>query len=351
MALELRNGVWRIRAMVDGKRIQQSTHTGDKKLAQRIHDKVIAEVVLGLHQMLKPDVPTLQEAFDAAMRSHYAHKKSKNMVRYNYQTLDRLIGGKTSLAAINEDTMNDLVSSLTAEGSAPGTINRKLALLSKLLRLNERFLSRLPKVPLQQEYEGRIRYLSDSEEEALLKAIRHRISTTKDTRWTQMERLFIVLVDTGMRLGEALALKWDAIDHEKQTVHIWVSKGDKPRTLPLTQRAYSALRSQIGVLFEDLTKDRVEHRWQTLRKELRLEHDEQFVIHCLRHTCCTRLIKSGLNIHKVQLWMGHKDIKTTLRYTHLDTEDLRECRNVLDGSGPKMDHESVLKRGSASEQD
>ena len=343
MSLELRNGIWRIRAMVGGKRIQQSTNTGDKKLAQRIHDKVIAEAVLGLHNMIKPDVPTLKEAYDSAIRSHYAHKKSKGTVRANYATLERLIGGSTSLAAIDEDTMDKLVETLTAEGLAPGTINRKLALLSKLLRLNERHLSRLPKIPLQEEYEGRIRYLTDEEELVILKAIAHR---KDDPMWQLMERLVIVLLDTGMRLGEALALRWDSIDHENQTVHIWVSKGDKPRTIPLTKRAYSALRSQLGVVFEAFTKDRVEHRWKTIRKELRLEHDEGFVIHCLRHTCCTRLIKRGMNLHKVQLWMGHKDLKTTLRYVHLDTEDLRECRNVLEGSGPKADQKGPRQRGN-----
>lgn len=327
MSLELRGGVYYVRTMVDGKRVQKSTRTSDKKVAEAIHKKIMAELVLGHHGMTKAKVPTLREAYDAAMRSHFAGTKSRTTVAINYKTLERILGGTTRLDEIDP---SQVVSAMMDEGAAPATINRKLALLSKLLKLNAAVLPKLPKIPLQKEYRGRIRYLSKTDEEALWRVLEEkREGNPNDPIWNDLRCLLVVLLDTGMRLGEALSeIRWDDVDPVKGEVHIWRNKGDHPRTIPLTTRALAALRVMGPRMFSGLTKDQVEHRWKQIRAAAGLGDD--VVIHTLRHTCATRLVKSGEQLAKVQRWMGHKTIETTLIYSHLDTGDLHGCRDKLE---------------------
>jgi len=138
------------------------------------------------------------------------------------------------------------------------------------------------------------------------------------------------LIESGLRLGEALALKWDHFDRQHLEINVWESKGDLSRTVPLTDRAAHSLACMGPSLFGGkITKDQSERMWMQVRDAMGLSKDEGFVLHCLRHTCCTRLIKAGINLHTVQKWMGHRDIKTTLRYSHLNTEDLHGCRDAL----------------------
>jgi site-specific recombinase XerD len=54
--------------------------------------------------------------------------------------------------------------------------------------------------------------------------------------------------------------------------------------------------------------------------------------HCLRHTTCTRLILGGVPMPKVQKFMGHKSIQTTMRYFHMLEEDLAGVVNILSPS-------------------
>jgi integrase len=297
--------------------------------------QIEAELVLDLHGVQKKSTPTLQEAFDAAMRSHYAAKKSKQTMVYNYNTVAGIIGKNIRLGEVTEDTYDDIVEAMYEDGAAPGTVNRKLALLSRLLRLNERKIPhKLPRVPLQDEYAGRKRYLSDAEETALFEAVGSRIEKHGgEGGWTTFNALVTFLIETGVRRGEALRVEPGHIAQDRN-LEVWESKGNLSRTIPLTERGYEAVMSAGGSF--GLSKDQVNHFWKVIRSDLGKLEEEGFVIHCLRHTCCTRLIKSGVNLHMVQKWMGHKRIETTLIYAHLDTEDLHACRDSLQRRVPKL---------------
>ena len=56
-----------------------------------------------------------------------------------------------------------------------------------------------------------------------------------------------------------------------------------------------------------------------------MEHEKDFVMHSLRHTCITRLLKKKIGIEVVQKIVGHKDIRMTQRYNHPTKDDLKEA--------------------------
>ena len=61
------------------------------------------------------------------------------------------------------------------------------------------------------------------------------------------------------------------------------------------------------------------------KKKLGMEHEKDFVMHSLRHTCITRLLNKKIGIEVVQKIVGHKDIRMTQRYNHPTKDNLRDA--------------------------
>ena len=70
--------------------------------------------------------------------------------------------------------------------------------------------------------------------------------------------------------------------------------------------------------------------WNDAKYEVGLGTDTQVVPHILRHTCASRLVRGGIDIRRVQMWLGHQTLQMTMRYAHLATNDLDSCVKVLE---------------------
>ena len=84
------------------------------------------------------------------------------------------------------------------------------------------------------------------------------------------------------------------------------------------------------LVFSHLKYWTCENTWRRLRKAMNLEEDKEFVIHCLRHTCATRMAQSGqVELHMIGAMLGHKSWKMIKRYAHLIPNNLMGAVNVL----------------------
>lgn len=140
------------------------------------------------------------------------------------------------------------------------------------------------------------------------------------------------LIDSGARVGEALSIKWQ--DLNSNSVTFWITKSGKSRTVPLTQRAKDALlsgreraRTRPSSMID---YQRFLYDWRAARKAVGLGGDQQVVSHILRHTCASRLVQAGIDLRRVQTFLGHQTIQMTLRYAHLATADLDQCALALE---------------------
>lgn len=227
-----------------------------------------------------------------------------------------------------DDTLIDmLVSHFRSKKNRNSTINRKLAALYKLLKKAERngLIHRLPSYVRLQEKNGRIRFFTKDEEIAFFSEMAKRNE--------DHFRLCVFLVDTGARVGEALALKWSDVTPDRAT--FWITKSGRSRTIPLTLRAGESVFSKnipIGP-FANIKYPSFLYDWNAVKKALGLEHDKQLVPHTLRHTCASRLVQAGIDLRRVQTFLGHQTIQMTLRYAHLATNDLNQCVVALEDFG------------------
>jgi integrase len=229
------------------------------------------------------------------------------------------------LAVYDDALIDKLVDHFRRLGNKNSTINRKLSALYRLLRKAERSsqIIRLPTYLRLRERNSRVRFLSAEEEEVMFTAIGRQNA--------HHELLCRFLVDTGARVGEALGLKRGDIHNNDVT--FWITKSGKSRSVPLTYRAAQALDlARIfggSGPFSTISYQNFKYNWNRARRENHFTDDPHMVPHVLRHTCASRLVQAGIDLRRVQTFLGHQTIQMTLRYAHLATNDLDQCVTAL----------------------
>jgi integrase len=267
---------------------------------------------------------TLRELFQRYSDILWENGPHKYNVTFFIGELNELLLGRR-FSSFGQDMVDELIGKLRENGNSNATINRKIAALRKLLRkaLAMGDLHSLPEFRRQKERAGRIRFLDQQEEARLLERVA--------AHSQRFHRLTIFLIDTGARLSEAFRLRWP--DTDGASVTFWLTKSGRSRTVPLTARARAALEESRGEPrgpFAGITGQQYRAVWNQVRAEMGLSADRDFVPHILRHTCASRLVKGGIDIRRVQMWLGHQTLAMTMRYAHLATADLTNCVAVLE---------------------
>ncbi len=230
-----------------------------------------------------------------------------------------------SFSTFSDEMLDQVIGKLRKRGNSNATINRKMAALSKLLRKAFKMgdVFSLPEFKRQKEKAGRIRFLDREEEDLLFSEIRAHSEL--------YYRFCLFLVDTGARLSEGLNLRWG--DMHKDRVTFWVTKSGRSRSVPLTHRAAAAIaasdRRHAGP-FAEIDQQRFRTAWHVAKDAVGFADDKDVVPHVLRHTCASRLVQGGIDIRRVQMWLGHQTLTMTMRYAHLASHDLDMCIPVLE---------------------
>lgn len=275
---------------------------------------------------------TLAQLFDRHHDVLWEEGTHKYGVSGFIRELDRLLGSKP-FSDFPQERLDHLTKLLRRRGNTNATINRKLSALGKLLKKAAKMgeIRSLPEIRRLKERVGRLRFLDHDEETRLFGAIRRRSEL--------YYHLCIFLVDSGARLGEAIGLRW--IDIEDGRASFWITKSGRSRTVPLTKRVMESLQAcRDHTVGPFCTVKQYQYRlvWHEAKREVGLHHDRDVIPHALRHTCASRLVRGGVDIRRVQTWLGHQTLQMTLRYAHLATHDLDACLAVLESE--PVEHES-----------
>ena len=274
---------------------------------------------------------SVKAVFDkVADREWRGTKNERNAVSIKNWLVD-YFGPSNPVTSISAAAIEDMKDYLRNEvGNANGTVNRKLACLSKCLDYAEikDFISKKPQIAYLKEGEGRIRFLTPEEEGRIF----DHLSRFMDGKYYYYA---VFLLYTGCRVSEALNLQWqDVTMGPSPMVTFWNTKNGTFRSVPLVARAQAALQWSQGQgwirPFALIDYNTFQRAWTRAKDAAGLRKDGQVVPHVLRHTCASRLVQRGADIYKVKKWLGHSNISVTERYAKLRVSDLEDTGKLLD---------------------
>jgi integrase len=154
-----------------------------------------------------------------------------------------------------------------------------------------------------------------------------------------MRPILVLALNTGMRRGEILGLKWHDIDFKRDIITLLDTKNGEKREVYMNEQVKTALiRVRKNPVSPYIFCDKDGKPYHDIRKSfwtvLRKSGIKDFHFHDLRHTFASHLVMSGIDLNTVRELMGHKDIRMTLRYSHLSPSYKRSAIDLL---GKKID--------------
>lgn len=288
---------------------------------------------------IKPN-PTLADAilYTLCTRPSWAGP-GQGTAACNARHLVKHLGGATRLGDITPAVVADLRVCLQADGRSAATVNRVLSVLSTVLRHchQDGLLEKAP-IPIrrEKESEGRLTWFTKEEVDRLV----HRALADAGIL-SSMSYLIEFAAYTGLRRGEIWRLQVSDIDWDRQLIHVGgteatITKTGTHRIIPLCRKAYRCLQAIASSmdspdicpwaeLFPNV--DVAMRRFNTVRRQAGISDDKVF--HSLRHSFGTWHAEKGTPMRTLMALMGHKDIKTTLRYAKATDESLFEAMKDL----------------------
>ncbi len=295
-------------------------------LSAAIQQHAILKTGVDTSTAIKADTWTLTKAVDYTRQHVWSGSKSEKVSGINSESAIVFFGGDTPVTALNETKLDAWVIALKNKGNTNATINRKLAALSKVLHTVKRvgILDKLPHFPKQKEQQSRIRFITENEERTM-------ITTCREWGYSHHADVLAFLIDTGLRTGELWKLESRDVDLDQKMITLWDTKSGQPRSIPLTKRALAIVSTRLSSDHPfPYSKAWLRVVWDKLEVTMNLTKDPLFRPYCTRHTCASRLVQRGVGLQVVQAWLGHSDIKMTLRYASLSVDNLRAAAKTLD---------------------
>lgn len=326
---------WYYDIQIDGLRLRRSTRQANRGAAEAIEARLRTELASGAYFKRRPPI-TLDQAFCRFYDEHGRFLASARQIDYQLGNLLSL-GKDALLSEIGDDEIAAWVAVRRA-GLANATVNREIELLRRVYRRAARVWKaevgempdwRAHRLP---EADERVRELSRDEEAALFEALR-----------PDFHALVRCCLITGLRLMTAARLTWPQVDFKGRMI-VYRSKsrrpGGKRHVLPLTSEALVLLANERGnheeMVFTyvcrrsrgmrrkgeryPFTRNGWRKAWKVALAEAGIA---DFRFHDLRHTAATRVLRQTGNLRLVQRLLGHANIATTARYSHVTQDDLR----------------------------
>ena len=152
-----------------------------------------------------------------------------------------------------------------------------------------------------------------------------------DWRRRRDDAVLELLYGSGLRVGELCGLQVSSLSLASGAANVW-GKGSKERRIPVSEPAVRAIRSWLAIRGDVLAPEAGDVLFGNERGRALTPRDVRRIIdrrsltpthpHALRHTFATHLLDGGADLRAVQELLGHTDVATTQRYTHVSRERL-----------------------------
>ena len=259
-----------------------------------------------------------------------SNKKSWKEDKYRIEARMKPYFGEFGLQDINPLLLEKYRAERLETGVTKSTVNRELTIMKKMfnLAIDWELASENPvqKVKLFSEKDtAKERILSGDEETRLL-----------SESPGYLRPVLLTALNTGMRRGEILKLRWNQVDLGKKIIRVEHTKGGKSRLIPindvLSRELVKARDNSDGselVFPSPKTGRPYTELKKSFKGACKRAEIENMRFHDLRHTFATRLIEEGVDLITVRDLLGHFSVRVTQRYTHSNQNLKREAVDLL----------------------
>jgi integrase len=326
MSVFKKQGVYWIDYYVNGRRKRERIGP-DKKLAETVLQKRKVAIAEGKYLEKARAPPCIFNELAAlylpwARVNHRGYVATKSRVALLCQVF-----GDLQLSAITPLIVDTYIAQRAAL-CQPATVNRDVVVLRhmfvKAVAWGKAMTNPVAHVKPLRVHNRRLRYLSHEEMTRLL-----------DVADETLQPVLITALHTGLRRGELFALTWQDIDLKQGVVRVVQTKSGERREIPLSDTIRETLLTLPRCLASDYvfsgkTGQRLVDIRKRFHRALKEAGIEGFVFHDLRHTFTSHLVMAGVDLMTVKEFLGHTDIKMTLRYAHLAPDYKRAAISRLD---------------------
>lgn len=336
MPIMKRSNKWTMYFRKKGVSLRKSCATRDEAI--RLEAECERCLKLGLplpHTKGSDFAMTSETLFERTADKHWSDSDwGLVQIRRSQKILD-IMGRDIPVNDISFERIDAVIQHFKKNGASASTLNKINATISKALNLgvDKGWVNRKPKMEWIKTDNGRHRYIIPQEEELMVEVLEKR-------ERFEARDFFMFLMDTGMRRGEAMNLRARDVHLDKGRLDILKTKNAVPRSVPMTNRVKAIVAARVNdkkTLKNEkvfcLSENQIRTAWEDMRTDMELDDDKEFVLHCLRHSCASRLVQRGVQIQVVQQWLGHKTLAMTLRYAHLNLDNLMDAVSVLETDG------------------
>jgi site-specific recombinase XerD len=248
--------------------------------------------------------------------------------------------GITEPGAVKRTLVRRYLAYLTTRQFARRTIARKTASLRRYYQwsLRQRLATADPTAGIHTSAgQGRLPRVLDHRD---IGELLERPADDDEPAWRRAmdDAALELLYGSGLRVSELCGLDVGSLDLDAAAVVVW-GKGSKQRRVPLSGPSVAALRRWLPLRNEVVPGDgpHAEALFGNERGRRLTPRDVRRIVdrrspvpthpHALRHSFATHLLDGGADLRAVQELLGHRDVATTQRYTHVSRERLRSAYN------------------------
>jgi len=325
---------WYVQFQINHRTVIRSSKTTDRKAAKQLEDRLRAEVHAELLIGKKKPI-TIHQALARYVRSKAGTPNHKNLESQRRALLS-VFSGSRRLHDLSAHDLEQFVTVRRLQGRSGQTIKHGLNCLFAAIDLAKGSGHLVPELvsPSVKIPRHRTRYLTVEEERRLLAELDPKREgkglAPYQERSARVKRemqdcydLVVVLLDTGARYSEIANILWEQIDLKTRQIRLWRSKVGNEGLIFMTERVHSILSRRAShrpfkTVFFNRAGGARGYAGTAIRKALKRAGLHDCTIHTLRHTHASRLIQNGLSVYEVKAVLGHSDIRTTMRYAHLE---------------------------------
>lgn len=325
---------WYIYYRVDGKRIREVVKNAQSRAdALKVLQSKVADAFRGEYGFKRESKRVkFAEFADQYLETYAKVNKSEKSWKTDayYLKYMKNFFGKFYLDEINALDIEKYKAERLKQGVKKSTVNRCLAIIRKMLNLavDGKLISNDQKIKIKffSEKDNLMeRIINREEEDRLLEASSG-----------YLKPILIVALNTGMRLGEILNLKWSQIDLRAREIRVEKTKSKKIRLIfinAILQEELMRLKQKRGageyLFLNPKTGKPLTTVKRAFKGACRRAGISNMRFHDLRHTFATRLVQRGVDLITVKELLGHSSVTITERYTHSYQEQKREAVELL----------------------